>query len=199
MRTRTVGRASPILRCGERSAGGRRDYDDDDGVYNDGCPALYGDVDPVHAELLGTYESFSNTYELEGCIEDVDGYSPLGNVYLKMSLDAFSNEGTIDVWTYQPWYECIAGNTVGSPIPAFVAATTLATAPDESDYDGDRCPDRRELTDTQAAGGLRDPFNPWDYFEATNYVGAPNLNERGRRHVNVHGAGQERQAGGELD
>jgi len=41
----------------------------------------------------------------------------------------------------------------------------------ESDYDGDGCPDHKELQATagsQMSGGLRDPFNPWDYFNPTH-------------------------------
>ena len=37
-----------------------------------------------------------------------------------------------------------------------------------TDTDGDGCPDYHELGDRPSAGGLRDPFNPWDYFNNRN-------------------------------
>jgi hypothetical protein len=33
------------------------------------------------------------------------------------------------------------------------------------DQDGDGCTDWEELGSTQATGGLRDPFNVWDFFD----------------------------------
>ena len=35
------------------------------------------------------------------------------------------------------------------------------------DSDSDGCADRKELSDTATAGGLRDPSNHYDYFEPT--------------------------------
>jgi hypothetical protein len=36
------------------------------------------------------------------------------------------------------------------------------------DEDADGCPDYKELGPSETAGGLRDPFNPWDYFNPTH-------------------------------
>jgi hypothetical protein len=33
------------------------------------------------------------------------------------------------------------------------------------DTDGDSCPDKKELSDTPTSGGLRDPWNPYDFFD----------------------------------
>jgi hypothetical protein len=40
------------------------------------------------------------------------------------------------------------------------------------DSDGDGCPDKRELADTQGSGGLRDPLNRWDFFNSEK-LGTP--------------------------
>jgi hypothetical protein len=39
--------------------------------------------------------------------------------------------------------------------------------PSDTDTDGDWCPDGNELSGNQAQGGLRDPFNAWDYMNPT--------------------------------
>jgi hypothetical protein len=39
--------------------------------------------------------------------------------------------------------------------------------PWSTDTDGDRCPDGNELNGNQQQGGLRDPFNRWDYMNPT--------------------------------
>ena len=53
-------------------------------------------------------------------------------------------------------------------------ATALGTnlralqAHDDHDTDGDGCPDKNELSNSVGTGGLRDPFNRWDYFNPSN-------------------------------
>jgi hypothetical protein len=43
-------------------------------------------------------------------------------------------------------------------------ALTLTPLAQSTDTDGDGCPDYKELGPAQGQGGLRDPFNRWDYF-----------------------------------
>lgn len=42
---------------------------------------------------------------------------------------------------------------------------TFTSLPDTTDTDKDGCTDGRELGDVKPFGGLRDPFNPFDYFD----------------------------------
>jgi hypothetical protein len=44
----------------------------------------------------------------------------------------------------------------------------LALTGSGADTDGDGCPDARELTGAHRTGGLRDPFNPYDYMNPTH-------------------------------
>jgi hypothetical protein len=42
---------------------------------------------------------------------------------------------------------------------------TLTRLPDDHNEDGDGCEDLEELGPNQGIGGLRDPFNPYDFFD----------------------------------
>jgi phosphodiesterase/alkaline phosphatase D-like protein len=54
----------------------------------------------------------------------------------------------------------------GDTLPPCQEAT-LGTDPFNADTDGDGCPDPDEIGPIVTAGGLRDPTNPWDYFNPT--------------------------------
>lgn len=49
-----------------------------------------------------------------------------------------------------------------------VPAETSPRQTKDRDYDGDGCLDRYELGPTADLGGMRDPYNPWDYFDPTH-------------------------------
>lgn len=82
------------------------------------------------------------------------------------------DETQLGVWLFdsqtQEWTPAqvisrdIAANTLTVGVPHFSLAAVgdLST----SDFDADGCTDARELGPNQALGGLRDPTNPWDYF-----------------------------------
>ncbi len=144
-----------------------------DGLAGAAPPGPYADVDDVQTELLGQIDNVTNTLDMEGCFEDRDVQSPLGNVYVRtVGLDVHTGSGFVELWTGvnpgQP--ECGAGPFVpgtGTIIPL----DTVRNAPKgdpERDTDGDGCSDKSELGNTASAGGLRDPFNHWDYFNPTN-------------------------------
>jgi hypothetical protein len=85
----------------------------------------------------------------------------------------------VNISPYQTQEDCKGDTPVGDPIPAELHALQVGEkGPCEKwgpkcsagglvDYDGDNCPDKNELSDNQAQGGLRDPYNRWDYFNPT--------------------------------
>ncbi len=133
-----------------------------DGV-NDGCPG----VAQTHAEL-GFIDNATNTVHILRCFIDPDG--TFGNTYWQAVFDKHTGIGTVDIWLIQPGANCLAGTPVGGPIfndaELFAVRQALPTANRDTDQDG--CPDRNELSDDAVIGGLRDPYNPWDYFNPLN-------------------------------
>ena len=49
----------------------------------------------------------------------------------------------------------------------------LGTDPRNADTDGDGCSDGREVGDDATRGGLRDPLNPWDFYDVAGSGGGP--------------------------
>ncbi len=141
-----------------------------DGFPGEPPPSPFGDVEDRHAVLTGFLDNGTSSIHLNGCFEDRDGYGPLGHVYWAALLDAKATTGTVDVWTFQTATNCLAGTPVGGPTfnDAPVTYGWLADKTSDHDSDADGCPDKKELTDNQDQGGLRDPFNPWDYFNPTH-------------------------------
>ena len=64
------------------------------------------------------------------------------------------------------------------PVVAVIAAfsimmigSALSEHRTKLDFDGDGCSDFRELGDDASAGGLRDPFDPWDFYDVAGRGG----------------------------
>ena len=147
------------------------------GVYGDGMlwlpppgdfgtgTEVFGDVDGEHATLRGSYDSASKTIALAGCIADLDGHDSFGNVYVEWQIDTRSGHGTMTHWNQQEETACRdarpAGTATYANRPLSIMWGGVGPAGPTFDFDGDGCPDARELT-----GDLpRDPFNKYDYYD----------------------------------
>jgi hypothetical protein len=75
--------------------------DDGDTVADDGCPAIWGDVDDAHSALTGALDKGTNRMTMSGCYEDRDGTGALGAVYLESDQDAHDGKGTVDIYVFQ--------------------------------------------------------------------------------------------------
>jgi CSLREA domain-containing protein len=53
------------------------------------------------------------------------------------------------------------------------------TSPVNLDYDGDACSDSEEVGPTKALGGLRNPRNPYDFYDITNIGGVLGAKDKG--------------------
>jgi hypothetical protein len=158
-----------------------------------GCPSLpcdtsqyqFADIDNKHTVLTGVVNNTTNMMELAGCfIADApegDGFGALGNVYVRAKLNIHTGQGAGVVYSAETYANCTAGTPAGGGLPVLISAVRQEPG-DKSggcvanpglgytgcrDSDGDGCPDKRELGDTPGGptgGGLRDPANPFDYF-----------------------------------
>jgi len=151
------------------------------GVTVAGGPRLFADINPTKQTVLtGVVDNGANTLYLEGCFWDEDVKSPLGNVYVKTTIDAHTGHGTVGIWISQTKVNCVGpdGNPQtadGTPPGAqnITGTISVVTQPPggkangSRDSDNDGCPDKRELGDTPGSGGLRDPSNHYDYMNAT--------------------------------
>ncbi len=148
-----------------------------DGFEGTPPPAPYGDVDSNHTVLTGIFNNQTNTVEMSGCFVDKDDAGPLGDVYVESVQDAHSGKGTINIWILQP--DGCVGSPVGLPAPGDLESVKVGekgpcdkeepkcAAGGQIDSDGDACPDKSELGGDPSHGGLRDPYNRWDYFNPT--------------------------------
>jgi hypothetical protein len=122
-----------------------------------------------------------------------DGFGQMGNMYLTLEVYASTGDWfKRDVWVpgtpklreklypNQTRADCVAGTPSGTPIDLYNVLMVRQAPGAKSagcssasyfacrDSDGDGCPDKRELRDTAGGtgtgGGLRDPWNRFDYF-----------------------------------
>jgi hypothetical protein len=144
--------------------------------------------------LHGTLDTTTHTMNISGCLKDRDGFAPLGNVIVKAKINAYTGIGIGNVYPSQAKSDCegadgIYGNTNDgastTDSPWFVRISAVRQASNSAgnqDGDGDGCPDyvpdkdydatngmqpNGELLDNPNLGGLRDPFNHYDYFNPT--------------------------------
>ncbi len=156
--------------------------DTGDGYKDVPPPPPYGDVDDVQSVLTGTFNEGTNHLLMSGCYEDRDGHSAVGNVYIQSDQDAHTGRGTANIWLAQTTANCTGGTPSGLPTFADAPISSVkagekgpcdkdepkCAAGGQIDTDGDNCPDKAELTNDQSHGGLRDPYNRWDYFNPTH-------------------------------
>ena len=121
-------------------------------------------VQPIrHEQVAGTYDGATGAISLTAF--DCVRLGVLGvDVHVSIQLDKAdgpsTGTSTIIIDGEEP-LDCAEEPAIGS-----VTLTPIADW-ETHDEDGDGCPDRRELGDEEAAGGLRDPFNPYDYMNPT--------------------------------
>ncbi|MCH8066174.1 MAG: hypothetical protein IIC90_10160 [Chloroflexi bacterium] len=151
--------------------------DDGDGIPNDGCPSEgFGDTDSSQTELTGFLDTADNTLKLRGCFEDEDASGTLINVYIESVQNPNTGIGTVDIWALQDLSDCTGSHAWGSYgadtgaelLEAFDDAllTSVRQPGGQSrDTDQDGCPNASELRDDPAIGGLRDPYNPYDWYD----------------------------------
>lgn len=122
--------------------------------------SAYGDVDSPHATLAGSYQPSSGLVTLAGCVQDVEN-SLLGpSVYLDITFDITTGLGTGLLYPHEQTADCVVGAPLGSGQSVVVAWAEQGAG---FDTDRDTCSDSRELSDAASTGGLRDPFNHWDF------------------------------------
>jgi hypothetical protein len=146
-------------------------------VLDPGCSEIggvvWGDVSTIkHTQLTGTLTA--KKLSVSGCFEDDDAQSSLGNVYVSSTQNPYGGKGTVSIYVLQP--AACAGSPTVVPPGALLPLATLESARQSTsaafsgrDSDGDGCSDAEEIqkggAGTQAFGGLRDPYNRWDFFD----------------------------------
>ncbi len=168
---------APETNCARGLAGVDLD-EDGDTVINDGCPSeAFGDMDSKHTVLTGRVNNTTNNLELRGCFEDEDASSSLGNVYVEMAVNKNTGVGTVDIWVEQDIGNCNGTYAFGGyesfigdpPAGAYDDAESWVVRQPGGktrDTDQDGIPNAVELRDNGTTDcGLRDPFNPYDWYD----------------------------------
>ncbi len=126
-----------------------------------GVAASFGDVDQAHTVLLGQYNKPAEQFELTGCFEDIEN-SQLGpNIYVEFAVNDNSREGLADIWLNRPNCDPPLPGTATHPDKPI----EMTAVGEDADRDLDGCPDKQELGDVEGEGGLRDPYNKWDFYD----------------------------------
>ena len=135
------------------------------GVYPSGFPNwAFGDIDASHTELNGTFNKITNELSLSGCFLDEDGFGGTGNTYVEFTVSAHQLPSELSIWSFQTPENCLAGTPPGGPGTSPISLTNLNPDKGEArDRDQDGVPDANELQDSC----LRDPSNPFDYYDVS--------------------------------
>lgn len=123
----------------------------------------------IHRVVIGSFNSSTGhlTAEILGCTPAVPGLAAI-SARIDIPVNKVVTTGVSGNFLYirtdttsPSTLNCNDGSE---------AAGSLSFTPRTAthDTDGDLCPDYKELGDSGSAGGVRDPFNPFDYFNPTH-------------------------------
>ena len=135
-----------------------------DGLPGSPPPEPFGDMDDSHSVLTTVYDKTNNRLRTEGCFLDEDGQGALGDVWVVSNVDAHTGLGTVDIYILQDFGNPGCGANPPTGMPA-TADLEVVEQPPGWDSDQDSCTDATELGQIEAAGGLRDPYNQWDFID----------------------------------
>jgi hypothetical protein len=136
--------------------------------------SCYIPLDTTPVVLTGTITG--NEVNLAGCFEAGTPAGPLGNVYVVASVETKTGVGEADIYVAQA--AGCAGSPSGAPYLGGDSLVEIVRQAERSgppppktglannwgwDSDRDGCSDQEENGPTVGLGGLRDPYNRWDF------------------------------------
>jgi hypothetical protein len=159
---------APADQCGDGYTGSSYPFSSS---YPPKTSGPYGQVDPTHTVLSGSYDKANDEINIVGCFNDVEGL--LGpSIYIDANIDALTGHGTVIIYSAEQQVDCKGDDPQGAGTEAAIQIVQLAGVGSGDiathDFDLDGCPDTQELSQNERDGGLRDPYNTWDYFNPTN-------------------------------
>jgi hypothetical protein len=127
--------------------------------------SCYIPLDNTPTVLNGTVTG--NVMAISGCFEAGAPPGPLGNVYVTATADTKTGVGEADIYVGQTLANCNAGTPAGAPTFDDAVVEIARQAPRVAGWDSDRdgCSDQEELGTNPNLGGLRDPYNRWDFYD----------------------------------
>ncbi len=141
-----------------------------DGLPGSPPPLPYGDVDDPHTVLEGTYAPATNKLAISGCFDGIENALLGPAVWANVTINGQTGEGTANIWTALD-AGCPGDKPGGAPTFQD-APVQSAEQPADWDTDQDNCSNATELGNNgvtignpQGAGGLRDPYNRWDWMD----------------------------------
>ncbi len=135
--------------------------------HQDNVTILDGTYDPTS----GTYGT-SGTLVISGCFADKDGFGAQDNVYVTATVNAATGTGTAEIrLLISDTGDCQNGAPFDDGVGLPTSRIQLVEQGNKEgkgayqDTDRDGCSDKEELGDNPVFGGLRDPYNYWDFFD----------------------------------
>lgn len=122
--------------------------------------STFGDVDSAPTVLAGTYSPATGLLALSGCFLGVENAAQGPSMYLLAMFNIRTGIGAATIYPQQLPVDCAAGAPQGAGLAAGVGWAEQGL---DFDTDQDGCTDARELGSVPSLGGLRDPFNYWDF------------------------------------
>jgi len=139
------------------------------GITAGGSVRTFSDVDTAHPTFLGVVDNAKGAIVISGCFPDLDGFSALDDVHATATVDMNTGHGWVLIRTgITSQADCLDGPPFADGIEGYVPVDLVRQSTTvKRDSDSDKCADRKELGNSQGAGGLRDPSNHYDYLNPT--------------------------------
>jgi len=103
----------------------------------------------------------------------VDGHRMLSNIFTNAIPPDSDGDGLADFVEVQLGTDTAMPDTDGDGLDDGLEVLVYGSDVFDQDTDDDGCSDGAETGDDETLGGLRDPLNPWDFYDVAGAGGGP--------------------------
>ncbi|MCH7579508.1 MAG: SGNH/GDSL hydrolase family protein [Chloroflexi bacterium] len=131
-----------------------------------------------HGAIHVDVPKFLSGHESEFISDDTvhpstEGQRLLANIFVNAIPPDSDHDGLADVVEAQLGSDPDMADTDGDGLEDGLEILVYGSDVFDPDTDGDGCSDGAETSDNASQGGLRDPLNPWDFYDVAGFGGGP--------------------------
>ena len=127
----------------------------------------------IHVDALMYFSGRESEFLADTVHPSVEGHRMLADIFTNAIPPDSDGDGLADSVEIQLGTDPALPDTDGDGLEDGQEVLVYGSDASAQDTDGDGCNDGAEISDDATLGGLRDPLNPWDFYDVAGSAGGP--------------------------